>query len=684
MRFRAAWLAALIGLFLVSCGAGGVGEGPVADTTGATVSDLPPVPPDRPLVEIPARNLFRTAAEQPKLRAELQSSFKSAQVVELDPESLPGPLGSDRSRTVVLDFGAGEPVEATIYPGLPIENGMRWQGRVTGEESSAVALTRVGEVYEGFITCSRGEFSITWSGAGASHVAGAVEESPMQCGTDGSLAPPEAADPSSPSKPSEARKSEAASVTLPTNAPVIDLAFLYTQNVADARRPGGTLAEQEHAMLLLAHTTCSYINLCLLNSEASDGSVTIDPVRIRCSGVYLVSGYVESAPADSSLTTDADRFVDNALDTPGLTKSLDDTGLQSTASIAQADGADAFCLLVQGTTRTQNGKAAVIGGAGNDFNGALHAGNCRVVVDANNIKVPRTTAHELGHLLGCWHNAETGSIPNATFPFYSAGWISVQDSNGIKYADVMAYPQSVSPRATPVAYFSTPRASVNGVPIGSATLGDCARQISNFWQYIADNSDANLTRQEVVTLGPGWNLVSAFSGVTHHLGPIDISDPSAVTRIEFWHADRQTFDPGAPADNADFRAVWLYNDKPQVTYTYTGTADYGETSGDGTGDPNLGDQIPEIALVPGWNLVGAPTPIGPSSRHFKLDGTDLPAALQAEPPPLRKSFWAWDPFSGFEELDMSVPDTVLPDKRGFWVNNQSTGVRKLRLSATDG
>ncbi|WP_212003230.1 M12 family metallo-peptidase [Chitinophaga sp. HK235] len=171
-------------------------------------------------------------------------------------------------------------------------------------------------------------------------------------------------------------------------------------------------------------------------------------------------------------------------ETNDLSKSLDDfregarigTGpfgqLKDLRRFYHAD----VCVLI-----TMDGQYAGIGwGIGVNRDGAFCAMKSLLLV-------PRfTMAHEIGHLYGCRHEL---ALDSSNYPFpYGHGYVftKLKDKQGKYVHTIMAYGSVANNGVTtaPIPYFSTPKLTYMGLPLGTASREDDVRVINERYSML--------------------------------------------------------------------------------------------------------------------------------------------------------------------------------------------------------
>ena len=215
-----------------------------------------------------------------------------------------------------------------------------------------------------------------------------------------------------------------------------DLMIVYT---AAARQDfGGT-----EAVELVCELAVEFANQCYANSGL--------PLRGRLVHT-MESDYVESG----SYVTDLARLAAGTLVSAG--------------DVAQARdqyGAD-FVSLFTGPEGSSDDQAAAGRGYLNATPDESHAFSICLARNAFGL----TLVHEIGHNMGCAHDAANAAgLGSPAFPF-SYGW-RWTGTDGALYRDVMAYPPG-----TPEPYFSSPLVTFQGVATGDPLQADNARTLT--------------------------------------------------------------------------------------------------------------------------------------------------------------------------------------------------------------
>jgi hypothetical protein len=222
---------------------------------------------------------------------------------------------------------------------------------------------------------------------------------------------------------------------------IVDVLAAYTTAAADGRGPT---------------TMLSYIRKLFVGANRPYANSDTN-VLINLKGVYHASGYTEQG----DLSKDLDAIQNDS-----------DGKLDEIYAQRKSAGADLTTLLTSDAKNTGDSIGIAYEYDKTDMKGDFAFSVVAVQGDDQDDEV--TLAHEMGHNLGAGHdaNADDGDLSNSDAPAkYANGYIFKGD-NGHTYRDVMSYGDS-----TIIPFFSTPRFSYKGVPIGNATNADNARII---------------------------------------------------------------------------------------------------------------------------------------------------------------------------------------------------------------
>lgn len=383
--------------------------------------------------------------------APLDPTVIRRRIVEIDAALLPTPFSRQES-ILILNCFDDISLDVVLEELKQFEEGRYlWTGYVLGDEelSSVTIAVNNGVIVANIRSPRFGYFQIRITPDGFFEVR---EIDPTQFGTCGvtdehriSL-PPINANP--------------APTTRAIHDNIIDVMIAYT--TAARIDAGGTTAME------------ALIDLALEDNNTSLENSLID-AQMRL--VHTVeTTYVESG----SYSTDIIRLQDTS-----------DGNMDTLHTLRDTYGADIVALLIEAPATGTVGLGYIMDTETPAFDEWAFSVN-----EYRNASSNLTLAHEMGHNLGCAHDAATGGFPG--LETYSRGWQWIGNSGG-GFASVMAYNSSSE---ISVRHFSNPSVTYDGVAtgvaVGQANEADNATTINT----VADTASAWRTAAEPLSVLP--------------------------------------------------------------------------------------------------------------------------------------------------------------------------------------
>jgi hypothetical protein len=228
-------------------------------------------------------------------------------------------------------------------------------------------------------------------------------------------------------------------------------------------------------------------------------------------------------------------------------QSSDDAYLADAHTIRDAFGADVVTLI----TETGESQYAGLGYVLSQVNPAYAAYAFNVVRRAY-ASGYGVLAHEVGHNMGCMHDAENSANPGAYAYSYGYRW---NGTNGRQYRDVMAYAPG-----TLVNYFSNPAVTYMGALTGAEGRANSALTISNTAASLAAYR-AHLPLKVTLTSPLEGSRLTAPANVILNA---TVENTLTATKVEFYS--------GTQLLGIDATAPYSYSWNPLEAGTYTVTA----------------------------------------------------------------------------------------------------------------